>query len=150
MTQSEFGKTFEVRSITTPAEVESFLKEVNSNCCFDNITYVPESAAKSGTKHDTGKADLSLVPVVAIEAEAKALMFGEKKYGRYNYTQGFETSRLVAACLRHVLAYQDGENTDPESGLSHLGHARACLSMLLHCDQLGTLRDNRLKTGGIK
>jgi hypothetical protein len=123
----------EVRSITTAAEVETFLKE---------------AVAKSGTKHDTGKADLSLVPLVAIETEARALMFGEKKYGRYNYTQGFEVSRLVAACLRHVLAYQDGENADPESGLSHLGHARACLSMLLHCEQLGTLRDNRLPSGG--
>ena len=135
MTQSDFGKIFDVYSITSPAEVESFLKE---------------AAAKSGTKHDTGKVDISLVPLVATEAEARALMFGEKKYGRYNYTQGFETSRLVAACLRHVLAYQNGEDTDPESGLSHLGHAKACLSMLLHCDQLGTLRDNRLKTGGIK
>ena len=100
MTQSDFGKIFDVYSITSPAEVESFLKE---------------AAAKSGTKHDTGKVDISLVPLVATEAEARALMFGEKKYGRYNYTQGFETSRLVAACLRHVLAYQDGEDTDPES-----------------------------------
>ena len=135
MTQSDFGKIFDVYSITSPAEVESFLKE---------------AAAKSGTKHDTGKVDISLVPLVATEAEARALMFGEKKYGRYNYTQGFETSRLVAACLRHVLAYQDGEDTDPESGLSHLGHAKACLSMLLHCDQLGTLRDNRLKKEDVK
>ena len=135
MTQSDFGKIFDVYSITSPAEVESFLKE---------------AAAKSGTKHDTGKVDISLVPLVATEAEARALMFGEKKYGRYNYTQGFETSRLVAACLRHVLAYQDGEDTDPESGLSHIGHAKACLSMLLHCDQLGTLRDNRLKKEDVK
>lgn len=124
---------FEVRSITTAAEVETFLKE---------------AVVKSGTKHDTGKTDLTLVPKVAMETEALALMFGEKKYGRYNYTQGFETSRLIAACLRHVLAYQDGENNDPESGIHHLGHAKACLSMLLHCEQLGTLRDNRLKTGG--
>jgi hypothetical protein len=98
-----------------------------------------------GTKHDTGKPDLSLIARVAIEAEAKALMFGEKKYGRYNYTAGFEASRLTAACLRHVLAWQDGEDTDSESGLHHLAHARACLGMLLHCEELGTLTDNRLK-----
>lgn len=101
----------------------------------------------SGTKHDNGKADLSIVPLVGLEAESRALMFGEKKYGRYNYTQGFEASRLVAACLRHVLAWQDGQNTDPESGLHHLGHARACLSMILHCEQLGTLTDNRFSKG---
>ena len=98
----------------------------------------------SGTKHDTGKVDLSLVSRASYEAEAAALAFGEKKYGRYNYTQGFEASRLVAACLRHVTAWNDGENLDPESGLHHLGHAKACLGMLLHIEQLGTLTDDRI------
>lgn len=97
----------------------------------------------SGTKHDAGKPDLSLIPRPAAEALARALMFGAQKYGRYNYTQGFEASRLVAACLRHLLAWQDGEDCDTESGLSHLDHSIACLAMLLHCDSLGTLTDNR-------
>lgn len=98
-----------------------------------------------GTKHDNGKADLSLVPLIAIESEAFALGFGEKKYGRYNYTNGFEVSRLTSAALRHLLAYNGGETYDPESGLHHIGHARANLAMLLHCEQLGTLRDNRFR-----
>ena len=96
-----------------------------------------------GAKHDNGKPDLSLVPYIAISTEALALGFGEKKYGRYNYTNGFEVSRLTAAALRHLFAYNGGETYDPESGLHHIGHARATLAMLLHCEQLGTLRDNR-------
>lgn len=98
---------------------------------------------EGGTKHDDGKVDLTLVPLIALESEARALMFGEKKYGRYNYTAGFESSRLTAAALRHLYAYVNGVDVDPESGLLHLGHARACLAMHLHCEQLGTLRDNR-------
>lgn len=100
-----------------------------------------------GTKHDSGKPDLSIVPLIAIEQEARAFSFGEKKYGRYNYTAGFETSRLVSAALRHIHAYNSGEQVDGESGLHHLGHARACLAMLLHCEELGTLTDNRFRKG---
>lgn len=103
----------------------------------------PVNPKKTGTKYDANKTDYTLIPTAALEAEARALMFGEKKYGRYNYTAGFETSRLLAAALRHILAYRDGLSVDSESGLHHLGHARACLAMLLHCEQLGTLQDNR-------
>lgn len=98
-----------------------------------------------GTKHDGGKADLSLVPYTAIECEARALMFGEQKYGRYNYAAGFEVSRLTAAALRHIYQYNSGNNVDSESRIHHIGHARACLAMLLHCEELGTLTDNRFR-----
>lgn len=98
-----------------------------------------------GTKHDSGKPDLSLVPRVLMEATAQALMFGENKYGRYNYLRGFPNHRLIAACLRHLTAYQDGEDLDPESNLPHLSHAVACLAMLMHCAQVGTLTDTRFK-----
>lgn len=105
----------------------------------------PELVQDGGTKFDQNKMDLTLIPLVALEQEARALMFGEKKYGRYNYTQGFEVSRLTAAALRHIYQYNNGDTFDSESGLHHIGHARACLAMLLHCEQLGTLRDNRFK-----
>lgn len=99
----------------------------------------------SGLKFDEGKPDLSLIPYVALVHEALAFMDGEKKYGRYNYLKGFETSRLVSAALRHVLAYMAGENTAADSQVHHLGHARACLAMLLHLEQEGKLSDNRPK-----
>lgn len=100
-----------------------------------------------GIKHDTGKADLSLNPYIALKEMALAFMWGEKKYNRYNYTQGFESHRLVAAAMRHLCEYQNGEDLDPEStiGSSHLGHALACIAMLLHCEELGTLTDTRYK-----
>jgi hypothetical protein len=100
-----------------------------------------------GTKHDSGKPDLSLVPFVAIAQIAQALMYGEKKYGRYNYLGGFNSNRLIAATLRHVHAWNSGEDTDPESGISHIAHALAGLSMLLDCQRVGTLTDGRFKRG---
>ena len=101
----------------------------------------------SGVKHDQGKEDLSLIPLSALKEEAKGFMLGEKKYGRDNFKQGMEVSRLIAAALRHIHQYMEGEDADPESGASHLGHARCCLAMILECERLGTLVDNRHKKG---
>jgi hypothetical protein len=96
-----------------------------------------------GTKHDSGKPPLSLIPRVALEAEARVFDFGAKKYARYNYTKGFNVSRLIDAAMRHLVAYNDGEDLDPESGESHLAHARCCTSMLMECLNLGTATDDR-------
>jgi len=41
-------------------------------------------------------------------------------------------SRLIDATLRHVYAFADKESIDPESGKSHLAHARCNLAMLLY------------------
>ena len=98
-----------------------------------------------GRKDDSQKPDLSLVPMVLLIAAARAFEFGAKKYGRHNFHKGMQTSRIVAACLRHITAYNEGEDLDPESGTSHLGHAAACLAMILKCEELGTLVDNRAK-----
>jgi hypothetical protein len=95
-------------------------------------------------KNDQEKPDVSLIPLAALEAEARAFMHGEKKYGRYNYTGGFDSHRLIAAAMRHLLAYQNGEDNDTESGYTHLGHARASIGMLIHTIALGTNRDTRL------
>jgi Domain of unknown function (DUF5664) len=83
-------------------------------------------------KYDEHKPDLSLVPRELMDAAARAFMFGAQKYGRYNYKLGgFEWHRLIAAALRHITAYNEGEDKDPESGLSHLDHAAATIGMLL-------------------
>ncbi len=97
----------------------------------------------SGIKHDGEKIDLSLTPKAAIEAMDQAFMYGQRKYGRDNYKQGMESHRFIAAALRHIFAWQDGEELDPESGYSHLGHALASIGMLLECQRLGSLKDTR-------
>jgi hypothetical protein len=100
-------------------------------------------SSKKASKNDKEKADLSLIPQVALIAAAKALMVGEHKYGRYNYCKGHKASQLVAATLRHLTAWNDGEENDPVDGQPHLGAAIASIAMLLRQQQLGTLVDNR-------
>ncbi len=53
---------------------------------------------------------------------AKVYGFGEKKYDRYNYLKGYPYSLSVDALYRHLLAFLDGEDRDPESGLLHTAH----------------------------
>lgn len=84
-----------------------------------------------GNKFDSGKPPLSLIPRLAQEEEAMVLAFGGKKYEYWNWAKGMQWSRLIDAAQRHMLAYADGEDVDPESGLSHLAHARCCLGFLI-------------------
>jgi len=97
----------------------------------------------SGVKFDTGKPPLGLIPRQALIAEAQVLAFGATKYGRDNWRGGMDWSRLTDAALRHLTAFIDGEDVDPETGISHLAHARCCMGFLLAYAELGLGRDDR-------
>ena len=47
------------------------------------------------------------------------------------------------ACLRHLTAWWEGQDVDPESGLSHLVKAIACLVVVRDCELIGKLVDDR-------
>ena len=95
------------------------------------------------TKHDTGKPPLGLLPRRALEEEAKVLAFGADKYGLHQWRKGMGFSRLADAALRHIYAFLDGEDTDPETGLSHLAHARCSLGFLLEYEGKRVGTDDR-------
>jgi len=48
---------------------------------------------------------------------------GARKYKPWNYMSGFDWSLSYNALQRHVNLYWAGEETDDESGISHMGHA---------------------------
>ena len=79
-----------------------------------------------GTDYKTveGKLPLQDVDPVAIKTLGEVLAYGIKKYGEENktsYKHGIMET-YIGALLRHLVAVQEGENIDPESGLSHLKH----------------------------
>ena len=98
-----------------------------------------------GIKNDQGKAPLSWIPLTALEQEAQAFAFGAKKYDRHNFKNGMAWSRLLDAALRHINQFADGQDVDIESGLSHLAHSRACLSMLMYLVDKNKGTDDRYK-----
>lgn len=82
-------------------------------------------------KFDGGKPRMELLPGDALTEVAKVLAEGAKKYDDHNWRKGMKHSRLLGAALRHIHVYNDGEDLDPETGLSHLAHASCCLLFLL-------------------
>jgi len=47
--------------------------------------------------------------------------------------------------MRHLLAYNDGQRVDSESGRSHLGHAMANIMFLIEMEQSQTGEDDLWK-----
>lgn len=90
-----------------------------------------KNTVTGGSKFDGGKPPAALIPPRAALEVAAVLGFGASKYGAHNWRQGISTNRLMSAALRHQLAFLAGEDTDPESGLSHLAHAACGLLMLI-------------------
>jgi hypothetical protein len=97
----------------------------------------------AGTKHDFGKVPLELLPTEALREVAKVLDFGQRKYDPWNWKKGMKWSRLYGAMLRHLFAWSEREEQDPETGLSHLAHAGCCLTFLLTYEILGLGTDDR-------
>lgn len=89
-----------------------------------------------GRKFDSGKVDYTLVPWDGLEEVVKVLEFGARKYARDNW-QHVEggMQRYQAAAFRHLIAYNQGEKIDQETGLSHLAHAGCCLLFLLSLEK---------------
>lgn len=95
------------------------------------------------------KPSLHLIPASAQIIESMVMALGAKKYGAYNWrAKNVAATVYIAAAMRHLLSWLDREEYDDESGVSHLGHARACLGILLDAQTLGKLVDDR-PTGGI-
>ena len=94
------------------------------------------------------KVPLHLIPAAADIAEAQVLALGAKKYGEFNWRdEQIQASVYVSAARRHLAAWFDGEDCDPESGVSHLAHVRACMSILLDAISLDGVIDDRPTEG---
>lgn len=90
------------------------------------------------------KLQLGLVPFAFQAFTALALTDGKYKYGAYNWTVGgVRASIYIDAALRHIQRWNNGQANDPDSGVHNLGHAAACLAILLDAEQRCVLNDDR-------
>ena len=96
-------------------------------------------------KFDTDKLPLHLLSTEAMNQTAAVLKFGAQKYAEHNWRKGFAWSRPLAAAMRHITAFNNGEDKDPESGLSHLAHAACCIMFLLEFEKTHQHLDDRYK-----
>ena len=96
-----------------------------------------------GVKFDQGKLRMDLLPPEVENAIARILTDGAEKYGSRNWERGMAWSRPYAALRRHLIAWWSGQDTDPESGHSHLWHVLTNAAFLVAYEQRGIGEDDR-------
>lgn len=97
------------------------------------------------------KVALSLVPASSIVYQALGMMDGATKYGPYNWRgNSVRADIYVDAALRHILAWYHGEEFAEDSKKPHLGHALACLGIIVDAMESGNLVDNRPQSAHIQ
>lgn len=95
------------------------------------------------------KLPLHLWPLTATVEGTLAMLEGALKYGRSNFRViGVRASVYVDAALRHLNAWIEGEDRARDSDISHLGHALACIAILVDAREAGKLVDDRNYQGG--
>lgn len=95
------------------------------------------------TNFGARKPPVALVPPVAIIHEAMAMADGARKYGAYSWrAASVSTMTYLNAALRHLFDYVDG-TVQSDTNVHNLGHARACLAIILDAEANGTLVDDR-------
>lgn len=93
------------------------------------------------------KVPVALWPAVATMHGSLALLDGQMKYGRTNWrATPVRASVYVGAAMRHLNDYFEGQKLDA-SGCHNLGHALACLAILVDAEAAGTLIDDRQHNG---
>ncbi len=101
------------------------------------------SCATTGGEKGVKPEKFSLVPAEPMKAVARVYGYGAKKYtkhaasgevissGEHNWRKGYEWSKALDALERHLNAYKACQDTDHESGESHLAHVVFhCLSLM--------------------
>jgi hypothetical protein len=78
----------------------------------------------SAERHNQGKPRLSMVFDLphALRGATEVLEFGMAKYSRGNFKLGLPWTEVADSLLRHLLAWQGGDDIDEESKLFHVDH----------------------------
>ena len=96
----------------------------------------PSDAARTeperSLRYNNGKPDFSLLPLSTLTEVVRVLEYGAEKYERNNWLKPTSWDISFGCLMRHMSAWQAGEDNDPESGQSHLAHAACNILQMLH------------------
>ncbi len=95
----------------------------------------------AGFKFDKGKLRYDLIPMESMKALATILTLGAEKYADRNWEGGMSWQRVYASLMRHLVAFEAGEDTDPESGELHMAHALCNVVFLVTYQMRPSLAD---------
>lgn len=99
----------------------------------------------------SAKLPLHLFPNTAIAMGSIACLNGMLKYGRSNFRAvGIRASIYYDAAKRHLDAWFEGEECDPDDGVPHLAAALACVAIIIDAQATYKLNDDRMIEGGYR
>lgn len=104
------------------------------------------SVKESNPKDAIGsrKAKVSVIPAGVLFDLGNAMVEGMCKYGRHNYRAiGVRSSVYYDAAMGHMMDWWEGQDIDPDSGLSHITKAMASLAVLRDAMLQDMLHDDR-------
>lgn len=90
---------------------------------------------KTGARKAFNLQMVGLIPVRFILALAKHYGIGAKKYDKHNWRKGYDWELSYNSAMRHLLAFWDGEDIDPETGSPHV------IAAAWHCATLYTFME---------
>ncbi len=96
-----------------------------------------------GLRDDAGKTRFDLIPFDALLSVAKVYTQGAEKYAARNWEKGMLWSRCLGSLMRHLVAWETGEDNDAESKLPHMAHVAWNALALLTYHIRGTGSDDR-------
>lgn len=92
----------------------------------------------------SSKPALSVIPCPVLFEVGAAMTEGAAKYRRHNYRiAGVRHSIYYDAAMRHLMAFWEGEDIDPDSGIHHISKAIAGLVVLRDSMMQGNDQDDR-------
>ena len=90
------------------------------------------------------KAPMSTVPANVLAEVGVAMLEGAVKYGRHNYrVSGVRASVYYDGTMRHLMSWWEGEDIDPDSGMSHITKAITSLVVLRDAMMNNMVNDDR-------
>lgn len=73
-------------------------------------------------RYNQGKSRWSLVHFRSLDPMVRVLMYGADKYAADNWKKGLDKKEILDSMQRHLGELIDGQETDEESQLPHIGH----------------------------
>lgn len=93
------------------------------------------SVSSTGAEKGVKRARHSLIPGVALEMVAEHYAAGAEKYEKHNWRKGYEWTKSIDSLTRHLHAFGEGQNLDPETKTPHMAavafHALTLLTFMV-------------------
>jgi len=144
------------KSVKYKYELTSDFKQLLKSLSLQNRDWVVEQYNRNrpfkdhitADRFNEGKMAWELVDFESLKPLVEVLMFGATKYSKDNWKKGQAITELLGSLFRHIIAFQNGEDLDEESGKSHIGHAMCNLMFIQYVLTHHEKFDDRNKIGG--